>query len=160
MEGKPKFAKRIRLKGFSYKGTYAYFITIACHGKQVYFIDGELVARTVDVLQTAAEQTGFDIWAYCFMPDHLHLLVEGKYEDADMRRFVSLFKQKSAYSCGKGRGRKLWQQNYYEHVLREEEDILGVVRYIFENPVRKEIVRDYAIYPYLGSCMIEDIGAM
>jgi len=36
----------------------------------------------------------------------------------------------------------------------------GVVRYIFENPVRKEIVRDYAIYPYLGSCMIEDIGAM
>ena len=92
------------------------------------------------------------------MPDHLHLLVEGKTEHADMRKYISLFKQKSAFRFSQLRGTKLWQQNYYERVLRKDEATLAVVRYILENPVRKRIVNDYAHYPHSGSFEFSNIS--
>ena len=160
METKPKYAKRIRLKDFSYRGSYRYFVTICCHDRNDYFIDADLVVKILEVLRATAEQEGFYVWAYCFMPDHLHLLIEGKREDADMKGFVSLFKQKTGFQFSNDWGTKLWEENYYEHILRKEEETLQVVRYIFENPVRKRIVDDYTSYPYLGSFQIDDIGIM
>ena len=160
MENKHKYAKRIRLKGFSYKGPYRYFLTICCHDRNEYFIDAGLVVKMLELLKATAVQEGFYVWAYCFMPDHLHLLIEGKREDADMRQFVSLFKQKTGFRFGNNRSMKLWEDNYYEHILRKEEETSQVARYIFENPVRKMIVEDYTSYPYLGSLQIDDIETM
>ena len=48
-------------------------------------------------------------------------------------------------------GLPLWQINYYEHVLRKEEDTKGVARYIFSNPMRKGLVEDFKDYTFLGS---------
>ena len=42
-------------------------------------------------------------------------------------------------------------KGYYEHVLRREEDTMNVARYIFNNPVRKELVDDFRKYKSLGS---------
>ncbi len=160
METKSKYARRIRLKDFSYRGAYRYFITICCLDRKDCFRDGGLVTKVLEVLKATAEQEDFYVWAYCFMPDHLHLLIEGKQEGADMRRFVSLFKQKAGFQFRKDWSMKLWEANYYEHILRKEEETLQVVRYIFENPVRKKIVEDYTSYPYLGSFQIDDIRMM
>ncbi len=46
---------------------------------------------------------------------------------------------------------KIAQFRYYEHVLRREEDTMNVARYIFNNPVRKELVDDFRKYKSLGS---------
>jgi putative transposase len=160
MKNKHKYAKRIRLKEFSYKGPYRYFLTICCHERNEYFTDADLVMKMLELLKATAVQEGFYVWAYCFMPDHLHLLIEGKGEDADMKGFVSLFKQKTGLRFSSNRGMKLWEENYHEHILRKEEETPQVARYIFENPVRKRIVEDYTSYPYLGSFQIDDIGTM
>ena len=50
-----------------------------------------------------------------------------------------------------GGGGPLWQDGYYERVLRRDEDIKEVARYIFENPVRAGLVQSPTEYPYLGS---------
>ncbi len=160
METKSKYAKRIRLKHFSYKGFYRYFITMSCYKRSDYFADSDLIAEILSILQAAAKQESFFIWAYCFMPQHLHLLIEGNAEDSDMRKFVSLLKQKSGYWFQHNRGVKLWQENYYEHVLRKDEETAQVARYIFENPVRNGYVKDYSEYPYSGSFQLEDIRLM
>jgi len=39
----------------------------------------------------------------------------------------------------------------YDHVLRKEESIEGVARYILDNPVRKGLVSDYKEYPFSWS---------
>ncbi len=52
---------------------------------------------------------------------------------------------------------QLWEANYYEHVLRNDEATRAVARYIVQNPVRKGIVEDYSKYPYSGSFEFEDI---
>ncbi|UJS17719.1 MAG: hypothetical protein L3J17_01345 [Candidatus Jettenia sp.] len=46
---------------------------------------------------------------------------------------------------------RLWQINYYEHILRSDEDTRSVAYYIFNNPVRKGLVTDFKQYRFLGS---------
>jgi REP element-mobilizing transposase RayT len=83
------------------------------------------------------------------MPDHLHLLIEGKEEDSDFRKFISMFKQKINYHFKNIEGNPLWQKDYYEHVLRRDENTIQVIKYILDNPVRKGMVKDFRDYPFL-----------
>jgi len=85
------------------------------------------------------------------MPDHLHLLLEGLAEDADLRQMMMRFKQASAYRFRQATGEQLWASGYYEHVLRDDEDTIAIARYIFENPVRGGLAGRIEDYPYLGS---------
>ena len=127
------------------------------HGFRHHFTIDAVVTEVIGVLRSTAEQQGFLVWAYCFMPDHLHLLVEGQSSHADMRQFVRLFKQRSAYWFKGVRGAQLWAANYYEHVLRNDEATAAVARYIIQNPVRKGTVDDFSSYPYSGSFELESI---
>jgi hypothetical protein len=45
----------------------------------------------------------------------------------------------------------LWQRSYYDHILREDEDVVGVARYVLENPVRAGLVTEVIQYPFHGS---------
>jgi len=85
------------------------------------------------------------------MPNHLHLLIEGSGADSDMKRFISIYKQTTGFYYKKRTGCPLWQINFYEHILRKEEDTADVARYIFGNPVRKGLIEDYRRYKRLGS---------
>lgn len=151
------FSKRPRLSGFDYRGCHWYFITICTDRKRGLFTDGSLVRWLTAKLREKSESFKFKIWAYCFMPDHLHLLVEGSCPGADMRKFVSSFKQLTGYQFWKSRKAALWQPSYYDHVLRNEEDALEVARYILNNPVRKGLVKDFLDYEFTGSFEF-DIG--
>ncbi len=134
------FPKRPRLKSFDYTGTHAYFITILTKNHARYFKDAEI-----------AGDKRFKILTYCFMPDHLHLLLAGEDDRSNLKKFVSLFKQKSGYWFKKIFKEDLWHISYYDHVLRKEESIEGVARYILDNPVRKGLVSDYKEYPFSWS---------
>ena len=160
MNPSKEHAKPRRLKGFPYRGCYRYFITIRSHSFERHFVNDETVARVTEILESTAQQEGFLVWAYCFMPDHAHLLVEGKHGNADMKDFVALFKQKSGYWFKSTYGMKLWAPNCYEHVLRNDEVTMTVARYIIQNPVRKGMVDDYSSYPYSGSFEVEDICSL
>ena len=91
------------------------------------------------------------ILAYCFMPDHFHLLVEGVTATADLRRFVKLAKQRSGAVYALEKHEPLWQEGYYERVLRAEDDTKQIARYILDNPVRGSLVENPVDYPHLGS---------
>ncbi|HDY68618.1 hypothetical protein LCGC14_1743170 [marine sediment metagenome] len=146
-----KYKKRIRLKHFDYKGSYRYFVTLCTYNKKPVFANKSKVSWFINVLRKQSKTSGFRIWAYCFMPDHLHLLIEGVDSDSDMKKFISSYKQRTGFYYKKETGLRLWQINYYEHVLRREEETTTVAGYIFANPVRKGIVEDFAQYEFLGS---------
>lgn len=86
--------------------------------------------------------------AYCFMPDHLHLLVEGQAENSDMRAFVRRAKQFSGLWYKQHTGSSLWQPSYFDHVLREADETISVARYIVENPVIEGLVECLADYSF------------
>ena len=89
--------KRPRLSSFNYRGTYTYFLTLLTKDRRPLFTNPEIVNILLDFTNEVSEKEGFDIEAYCFMPDHLHLLLSGRNTKSDLARFVNLFKQKSGY---------------------------------------------------------------
>jgi len=144
--------KRVRLRSFDYRGFFRYFVTICTYNKdRVFKNDLLLVSWLTDTLREKSSSFGFKVWAYCFMPDHLHILIEGKDNNSDMRRFISPYKQSTGFYYKKKTGLPLWQVNYYEHVLRREEDTTNVARYILDNPVSKGLVDDFKKYKSVGS---------
>jgi putative transposase len=152
-----------RLKSFDYTGFFRYFLTFCTFERRRYFADREHVDVVLTQFLRAASRDHFALLAYCFMPDHAHLLVEGQNEAADGRRFIVLAKQLSGYQFKQVFGSRLWQRYSYEHTLRGEEPTLSVIRYIVENPVRAGLVKTPAEYAFAGSSaytMEEILGAL
>jgi putative transposase len=133
-----------RLHSFSYEGSYAYHLILNTRGGVPSFEDGRLVAVSLECLAASASRYGFDVVAYCFMPDHVHLLVTGG-QDASLVRFVQHFKQATGH-----RHPGLWQRSYYDHILRQQEELEDVARYIWANPLRAGMVENVLAYPYSG----------
>jgi len=144
-----------RLKTFDYLGFYRYFLTICTDDRVPIFIDDQSVDLVLMPLSRTADDQRFSVIAYCFMPDHVHLLVEGIHPAADFREFVRIFKQRSSFAWKQRTGTALWQRSYFEHVLRDDEDTIGVAKYILENPVRGNLVERPEDYPFLGSMTME-----
>lgn len=146
--------KRIRVKGFEYKGGYSYFLTICTANKTPYFLEKDIVDFVLCHLRSQARMFDFSIYAYCFMPDHLHLLLNGN-KNADLSAFIRSFKQITGYHFKKTKGNNLWQRSYFDHVIRNAESMEEITEYIFLNPVRKGIVDDFRKYPFSGSFEFE-----
>ena len=85
------------------------------------------------------------------MPNHVHMLVEGTTATSDFRRFIKRLKQASAQAYSYRTHRRLWQEGYYDRVLRADEDAKTVARYIVANPVRAGLARTALEFPHLGS---------
>jgi putative transposase len=145
--------KRNRLHGETYRGFGTFAVTVTTWQRQRVFSDAAQVQRTCEMLERAARTTGFTLLAYCFMPDHLHLLVEGS-RDSDLAHFMKSFKQASSFEHKRRVGQPLWQRSYYDHVLRTEDEIGRAVDYILSNPVRAGLVDDAAAYPFLGGVVL------
>jgi putative transposase len=140
-----------RIAGFSYIGPYRYFLTYCARSRRPAFCDQLTVDETLAQFRRTAVDQGFVILAYCLMPDHIHMLVEGTRADSHLKRFVKLSKQRSGAAYALRNGQPLWQEGYYEHVLREEDDSKTIARYILNNPVRAGLVVHPMDYPHIGS---------
>ena len=140
-----------RLPTFSYIGLARYFVTFCTRDRRRVFFDEVIVGMTMLEFRQAADREEFEILAYCVMPDHSHLLVEGATDWSDFRRFVKSAKQQSGAAYALRHGAPLWQEGYYERVLRRDEDVRDIARYILWNPVRAGLVRTPAEYPHIGS---------
>ena len=144
-----------RLKVFDYLGFYRYFLTICTYDRTRIFIDDQSVDLVLMQLSRTADGQHFLVIAYCFMPDHVHMLVEGNHPAADFREFVRIFKQRSSFGWKQRKATALWQRSYFEHVLRDDEGTIGVAKYILENPVRDNLVERPEDYPYVGSLTMD-----
>jgi putative transposase len=110
------------LSGFPYVGLHRYFLTFCTHEREPLFRDGKVVLLAWTQILRAAAIHPFDVTVYCFMPDHVHLVVEGREETSDLRRFASTAKQYSGYEYSRiNKQQKLWQRYSYERVLRTNE---------------------------------------
>jgi len=139
------------MSSFSYVGKYRYFATFCTYDRQRHFEDEGAVDLVRMQIQRALIQHQFLCIAYCFMPDHLHLLVEGVAEGPDFRAFLKSAKQYSGYYFRQQFDSRLWQRYGYEHVLRDDIERATTIRYMLDNPVIAGLAKEPAEYPFLGS---------
>jgi putative transposase len=140
-----------RLGNVIYQGRREYFLTFCTYQRRHLFTDQALIKVVAAQIVRAARVGGFDLIAYCFMPDHFHVLATGNDDSAALKPFVSRAKQLSAYHGRRVARAKIWQEGFYERIVREGELVDGLVRYILENPVRARLVAHPRDYPFIGS---------
>ena len=140
-----------RIAGYAYQGFARYFLTTCVFPRRPVFLDLGAGRWVVSELLRAAEDHDFSITAYCVMPDHVHVLAEASRDDAGLVKFVSAWKQRTGFHWKRRTQANLWQQGFFDHVLRDDEAEIQIVKYIVENPVRAGLVIEPADYPLTGS---------
>ena len=155
MNPPPRRGKRIRLDLALYAELgRVCSITIAVRDRRPVFADPVVAASSVDVLRAHADRTAVPIYAYCFMPDHIHLVVEPS-ASCDIVTFVGQFKnltQRAAWACGVQGA--FWQPSFWDHFVRRDEDLRRVIEYVLDNPVRAGLVTSAQEYPFSGSLAV------
>ena len=146
--------KRIRLSRSAYFSPAAICsVTISTLNRAPVFREFPITEACIAALTSRAESTGVGLHAYCFMPDHLHLLISPSGETSIVD-FVRDFKSMSTrIGWQYGHQGKLWQPRFYDHFLRQDEDLERAVSYVLNNPVRAGIVDDWRTYPFCGSLL-------
>lgn len=87
-----------RLESFDYRGQHTYHLQFCTDDRQPLFTDRAAVELALSQFRRSASEQQFALLAYCFMPDHVHLVVQGASDAADLKAFASKAKQYSWYA--------------------------------------------------------------
>src|SRR5713226_3078672 len=127
---------RIRLPRVDYEGNRVYFLTLCCQDRRPWFKTATRATWVIQQLREHGSKHRFFVHAFCVMPDHLHLLVEGESLGCNLIRFVSSLKQQTGYAFKQETGETLWQRSFFDYTLRNDREMHGIAWYIWMNPVR------------------------
>lgn len=114
--------------------------------------------RYLALLKAYAERFALDIWAYCLMPNHVHLVVMPRRADA---MALAIGNAHRAFSRlvneGNGWTGHLWANRFYSTLL-DDQHLWEAVRYVELNPVRADLALLATDYPW-SSARTHALGA-
>ena len=161
--------RSIRLPGYDYRQSGAYFVTICAYQRQCLFgdiVNGQMILNqsgmvVADEWQKSAlirREIKLDAWVV--MPNHFHGIViinnnvgangrsplhngsPVRIKPQSLSSLMAGFKSittKKINILRDAPGIKLWQRNYYEHIIRNQDAMDKIRQYIINNPVSWEI---------------------
>jgi REP element-mobilizing transposase RayT len=101
----------------------------------------------VEVIHCCEEQLGLcELHAFVVMANHVHLLISPRVELPKMMKALKGFTAKRANQILKLTGSPLWQEESYDHLVRDRTEFERVKRYIENNPVRAGLVKEAQEY--------------
>lgn len=121
----------------------------------------DTLTREVETLRHAVRVTRlkrpFDIDAWVVLPDHMHCIWTLPEGDSDFSTRWSAIKAQFSMSFGEGQVRSshilrrekgIWQRRYWEHDIRDADDLLNHIAYCWHNPVKHGLVDHPKLWPY------------
>jgi putative transposase len=124
-------------------GGVAYHVLNRGNGKAAIFRKPEDYAAFVELLIAGRERARVDLFGYCLMPNHWHLVLRPK-GDGDMAAYLSwvtnthVKRYRSQYPGTSGH---LYQGRYKSFAVEEDEYFLTLMRYVEANPRRAKLVK-------------------
>lgn len=161
MDQLPK-RKDIRLKNYDYSQAGYYFITICTKDRCKLLSDivgcgfhaapkvdlspiGNEIMKSIDFISNQAPFVKVD--KYIIMPNHIHLIIilqpqkPGGHGNPPLPKIVGQLKSytnKRYNELNKTKDLILWQRNYYEHIIRSQQEYEEIYEYIEMNPIKWE----------------------
>ena len=149
--------KNIRLEDFDYSSAGYYFVTIVSHQRKNIFSeinDGKMALSQAGVIVKEVWEaiplhfSNVEIDSFVVMPNHIHgiLIIKevgarhaspGPTKIQPLGMIIGSFKSavtKRIHDEGLLIQEKIWQRNYYEHIIRDETDYYRILDYIENNP--------------------------
>jgi putative transposase len=152
----PEFARKgNRLSFSSYLAQRSYLATLCTRDRKAIFTSPQIVQLMVCSLSEQARLHFFEVYAYCFMPDHCHLLLCGIDSSSNLPGMIRAFKGRTAVELRHLGLRNVWQRSFHDHIIRNGEDFRAAAAYVLENPVRAGLVGDPRRWPHSGSLVFD-----
>ena len=148
--------RSIRLKGYDYSQSGLYFITICVQDRHCLFGEienGEMICNeygkiaATEWINTESIRDNIRLHEYIIMPNHIHGIIEIIDRKGDCRGESQFAQNKDdckgelqfAPTIIKSLNYKIWQRNYYEHIIRNEKSYQRISEYIITNPQKWDI---------------------
>jgi REP element-mobilizing transposase RayT len=153
--------RSIRLKGYDYSQSGAYFVTIVVWQRECLLgeiVDGEM---RLNEFGKIVERAWFDLpkhyphvklGTFCIMPNHVHAVIvlietvvgaglrpapaEARHPLSEIVRAFKSFSARRINELRKSQGIPVWQRNYYERIIRNDQEHNRIHSYIEANPAR------------------------
>lgn len=151
-----------------YKATQpdaGYFVTLTTVGWVDVFTRPQQKEMLINNLRFCQKEKGLEIYAYCIMSNHLHMVCKAVGEIGlpeimrDFKKFTSKqvisnieaepesrrewmlkYFEEACYKLKRNQKYKVWQDGYHAELLFSKKFILQKINYIHNNPVKERIV--------------------
>jgi REP element-mobilizing transposase RayT len=123
-----------------------YHIMLRGSNRQTIFEDYRDIERLIDTVKRYKSVSKYELYAYCFMNNHVHFLMKETEEPVSIsiKRISSSYVfwyNKKYERCG-----HLFQERFKSEVIDSDEYFLTVLRYIHQNPMKAGIAEDLSGY--------------
>lgn len=108
--------------------------------ERTFFEDGDY-ALYLDLLAQASGLHGVEVWSYCLMPNHVHIVAVPRDEDGLGRVFRDVHRRYTGYVNARMRVTGHLWQGRFASVAMDEAHLVAALRYVALNPVRARLVR-------------------
>ncbi|HEL3255481.1 REP-associated tyrosine transposase [Stenotrophomonas sp. SM006] len=124
-----------------------YVVTTVTAGRRRIFADTRHAATLMDGLRDSDRRGLTRSFAWVAMPDHLHWVMQLR--QGTLGRCMQSLKSRVAIAVNAHSDEELpvWQRGYYDHLIRNEEDVRQQSLYVLANPVRAGLTSRLGDYP-------------
>ena len=144
--------------------TGMYHVMLRGINQQLIFEDDEDNEKFLEILKDCKDASGFKLFAYCLMGNHVHLLI--KIADEGLEQIFKKIGIKYVYwyNWKYNRTGHLFQDRFKSEPVDSDEYFFTVLRYIHQNPVKAQLVGSVDAYKwssykeYLGDKGIADVS--
>lgn len=136
-----------------------YLITTVTLQRHPVFSNLPLARTAIKALHYHDQQGTITTLSYVLMPDHLHWLFQ--LHNGSLSEVVRRFKGYSSLQINRQRNSSgsVWQSAYYDHAIRDDEDVRRTARYLVANPLRAGLVERVGDYPHWDAIWLDGGGS-
>ncbi len=97
----------------------------------------------------------FQLWAWVVMPIHVHVLWQPRVPMKRITQSVKWFTARKANQILRRTGQPFWQDESYDHWVRNRQELTKIISYIEMNPVKARLVKCPEDWPWSSATMPE-----
>lgn len=120
---------------------YPHHVTQRGNNRMTVFFDDEDRQTYLDILSLYAQKNSLQVWAYCLMDNHLHLLVVPENERS-LAKGVGLTNQVYTQYLNRklSQSGRIWQNRFFSCIVENNQYLWAAARYVEINPVKAGLV--------------------
>lgn len=143
-----------------YRQGSLYFFTVVTYQRRPILTNPDVMGVLKTALKTVRQKYPFKTEALVILPDHLHTIWQLSENDDDFSTRWNQIKRYVSHYCRhydtiektvnevKKRQSSIWQQRFWEHCIRDDEDLANCMDYIHYNPVKHGYVQAAKDWPF------------
>jgi len=126
-----------------------YFIVVVTHNRR------DILLRDIDLFWACWKSV--KPYAWVIMPDHFHVMISTRDTNIStlMHNFKITYSRNFRNKFGPGR---VWQNRFWDHIIRDQQDLNNHLNYIHYNPAKHGMVTDPFLYEHSSLQKYAEMG--